>query len=170
MSTYVFNYDTQLYYETTAVVDNEGNTTLQVAQSGVPVPPSYSPIAGQPLCDPAYYMVLYGLTEMDYTQFLYNSLAVSDQIERYCRTYWRSTSTTIPDGIQYICAQATHDQLDLIAGTVNPIYKSMAVRNYSYTLNDQLQPGSIITCYRSALDPYKTYSFGFYALSSQCYF
>lgn len=152
---YVYNSNTGLWYEVTAVVVGSG-VTLTVSDTGVANPPVYIPGAGEPLIDAATYMAIMGLTEIpNLAQWSYVALAISDMIERYCWYSWRDNEVAVPAGLQLIVARAIASAATQTQPTATAGLKSESFSSYSYTLADGVSASAALSPFYNDLRLYR---------------
>lgn len=169
---YVYNPDTHLYYPVTAST-SDGLTTLVIGDTGVATAPDYEPTAADPLCDVALYMVVHGLTVLDMSLERWTLLALqaSDLVEAYCARSFRVAEadplllesdpdygdkvvTPPPLGLQVAVARLIRALSSATAST-NAGMKSESLRNYSYTLSDDVDATNPLSGMQGLFRPYR---------------
>lgn len=177
---YLQNTTDGLYYPVTLVDTGDEMTINWATTGGVATPPAYTPEEGEPLINVTDYLAIFGLSELDVplAQWTWAALYVSDAVEAYCYTSWRTavadpllletdddyevtTVTPPPPGLRVVIAQIVRDVLGgLGARSANGQLRSAGVkseslRNYSYTLMDSVQGDNAIDMHKAKLLPYR---------------
>lgn len=177
---YLKNETDGLYYPVSLVDTGVEMTITWDASEGVPVPPPYSPIEGEPLISVDDYLTVFNLIELDVpiAQWMYIALSVSDAVEAYCATSWRvptsdplelvsdedygtETLKTPPTSLRVVVAQiirATLGSIGVSSGggaVVSLGMKSETLRNYSYTVTDDFSTYSVLNRFETSLRPFR---------------
>lgn len=153
---YIFRPATGLWYPIN-IVDVEGELTTTVDETGGTLtPPTYIATTGTPLIDVDHFLCFTGLSTLPVNQGTWTAYAtsVSDAVENYCHKSWRIAAVDVPLQVMMATSLATRDLLSNKSGTVG-MYKSYSGGDYSWTLQDGIQPGDFLAPYRAMLYQYK---------------
>lgn len=180
---YLQNTDDHLWYEVSLVGDG-ADMTITWGGTGLPNPPPYSPVEGDPLISVDEYMTILGMTTLDIpaNQWVYAALAVSDAVESHCSTSWRvpvsdplvlcsdeaygtETLKSPPNGLRVVVAMIIRTMLGRMGvssagGSINlgSGIKSETLRNYSYTLagsESGIDITDVVSGFSGMLKPYR---------------
>lgn len=177
---YLQNTTDGLYYPVSLVDTGDSMTLVWDTEGGLPSAPPYVPTTGEPLISESEYRTIFNLSALDVplSQWTYIALNASDAVEAYCGTSWRipledplrledhedygtQELSTPPTGLQVVVAQIIRATLGSIGvssagGTVTtPGLKSESLRNYSYTMADEVDLTAALNTYEASLRPYR---------------
>jgi len=150
--THIFNPQTQLWYPVTVTILDGVATTQVDDEGGTLAPPAYVPDTGTPLISTDHYLCFTGLTALPVGVATWTAFAstVSDDVEDYCHRSWRIREEQVPLKVMMATALATRDLLSNKNGTTG-MYKSYSGGDYSWTLQDGIEPGDFLAPYKSLL-------------------
>jgi len=154
--THIYNPETQLWYPVTVtIIDGEATTTVD-ENGGILTPPPYIADAGTPLISTDHFLCFTGLSSLPVGNATWTAFAstVSDAIENYCRKSWRVLGEEVPLQVMLACSLATRDLLGSKNGSTG-MYKSYSGGDYSWTLQDGIEPGNFLAPYKAMLNAYR---------------
>ena len=154
-ATYIQNVTDGLWYPWQCIGTGQ-DVTLACVGAGVPTPPPYIPTASEPLVSLAAYLVgtrqtaLQGITQEEWAWF---AVGISDLVEMYCNYSWRINAVAVPARLQQIVARMIKADIDQAQKSER--FKSENMTNYSYTMQDVINPNDIVSQYKNALAPFR---------------